>query len=71
MRRPGIADNGLTAPVGAGLDQMGGGSCRSRREPSWRRSEFLGFPLVELVENGDYPGSSHFFFNIGNRNLLG
>src|SRR5215831_8483720 len=32
---------------------------------------FLGFPLVELVENRDYPGSSHFFFDIGNGNLLG
>jgi glyoxylase I family protein len=32
---------------------------------------FLGFPLVELVENRDYPGSSHFFFDIGNDNLLG
>jgi glyoxylase I family protein len=32
---------------------------------------FLGFPLVELVENRDYAGSSHFFFDIGNRNLLG
>lgn len=31
----------------------------------------LGFPLVELVENRDYVGSSHFFFDIGNRNLLG
>ncbi|MGH8960782.1 MAG: VOC family protein [Jatrophihabitantaceae bacterium] len=31
----------------------------------------LGFPLVELVENRDYIGSSHFFFDIGNRNLLG
>ena len=31
----------------------------------------LGFPLVELVENRDYRGSSHFFFDIGNRNLLG
>ncbi len=33
--------------------------------------ELLGFPLVELVENRDYQGSSHFFFDIGNRNLLG
>jgi glyoxylase I family protein len=33
--------------------------------------EFLGFPLVELVENRDYQGSNHFFFDIGNRNLLG
>ncbi len=33
--------------------------------------DFLGFPLVELIENRDYAGSSHFFFDIGNRNLLG
>jgi glyoxylase I family protein len=32
---------------------------------------FLGFPLVELVENRDYAGSSHFFFDLGNGNLLG
>lgn len=31
----------------------------------------LGFPLVELVENRDYQGSSHFFFDLGNRTLLG
>jgi glyoxylase I family protein len=30
----------------------------------------LGFPVVELFENRDYPGSTHFFFDIGNRNLL-
>jgi glyoxylase I family protein len=30
----------------------------------------LEFPLVELFENRDYPGSTHFFFDIGNRNLL-
>ena len=34
-------------------------------------SELLGFPLVELVENRDYPGSSHFFFDLGNQTLLG
>jgi glyoxylase I family protein len=33
--------------------------------------DLLGFPLVELVENRDYEGSSHFFFDIGNGNLLG
>src|SRR3954469_1377280 len=33
--------------------------------------DLLGFPLIELVENRDYPGSSHFFFDIGNRTLLG
>lgn len=31
----------------------------------------LGFPLVELVENRDYAGSTHFFFDLGNRTLLG
>lgn len=30
----------------------------------------LGFPLTELIENRDYAGSSHFFFDIGNGNLL-
>jgi catechol 2,3-dioxygenase-like lactoylglutathione lyase family enzyme len=30
----------------------------------------LGFPLTELLENRDYPGSSHFFFDLGNQNLL-
>ena len=32
--------------------------------------DVLGFPLTELIENWDYPGSSHFFFDIGNGNLL-
>ena len=32
--------------------------------------ELLGFPLTELIENRDYPGSSHFFFDIGHGNLL-
>lgn len=30
----------------------------------------LGFPLTELIENRDYPGSSHFFFDIGHGNLI-
>ena len=30
----------------------------------------LGFPLVELVENRDYKGSTHFFFDIGHGNAL-
>jgi glyoxylase I family protein len=33
--------------------------------------DLVGFPLVELFENRDYEGSSHFFFDIGNQNLLG
>ncbi|MGB6038392.1 MAG: VOC family protein, partial [Gordonia sp. (in: high G+C Gram-positive bacteria)] len=30
----------------------------------------LEFPLTEVIENRDYAGSTHFFFNIGNGNLL-
>src|SRR4051794_10516890 len=30
----------------------------------------LEFPLTELIENRDYPGSSHFFFDLGNGNLI-
>jgi glyoxylase I family protein len=33
--------------------------------------DLLGFPFIELVENRDYPGSSHFFFDLGNDTLLG
>ena len=32
--------------------------------------DVLGFPLTELIENRDYAGSSHFFFDIGHSNLL-
>jgi catechol 2,3-dioxygenase-like lactoylglutathione lyase family enzyme len=32
--------------------------------------ELLEFPLTEVIENRDYPGSTHFFFDIGNQNLL-
>jgi len=45
--------------------------CKDVEETFRFYQEFLGFPLVELVENRDYAGSSHFFFDIGNRNLLG
>jgi glyoxylase I family protein len=30
----------------------------------------IGFPLVEMFENRDSPGSMHFFFDIGHDNLL-
>ncbi len=30
----------------------------------------LGFPLIEMFENRDYDGSTHFFFDIGNGNTL-
>jgi len=32
--------------------------------------DVLEFPLTELFENRDYQGSTHFFFDIGNGNLL-
>ena len=32
--------------------------------------DVLGFPLTELIENRDYPGSSHFFFDVGNGNAV-
>ncbi|ABL82185.1 MULTISPECIES: VOC family protein [unclassified Nocardioides] len=32
--------------------------------------EVLEFPLTEIVENRDYAGSNHFFFDIGNGNLI-
>jgi glyoxylase I family protein len=45
--------------------------CRDVEETIRFYQELLGFPLVELVENRDYRGSTHFFFDIGNGNLLG
>ena len=30
----------------------------------------LGFPLIEMFENRDYEGSTHFFFDIGEGNTL-
>ena len=45
--------------------------CKDVEETIRFYQEFLGFPLVELVENRDYTGSSHFFFDLGNRTLLG
>jgi glyoxylase I family protein len=45
--------------------------CQDTEETIKFYQEMLGFPLVELVENRDYAGSNHFFFDIGNHNLLG
>jgi glyoxylase I family protein len=44
--------------------------CRDPEETIRFYQDLLGFPLVELFENRDYPGSTHFFFDIGNRNML-
>ncbi len=32
--------------------------------------DVLEFPLTEIFENRDYPGSNHFFFDLGHGNLL-
>jgi len=32
--------------------------------------DVLEFPLTEIFENRDYAGSNHFFFDLGNGNLL-
>ena len=32
--------------------------------------DVLGFPLIEMFENRDYAGSTHFFFDIGHGNTL-
>jgi catechol 2,3-dioxygenase-like lactoylglutathione lyase family enzyme len=32
--------------------------------------DLLGFPLVEMFENRDLPGSTHFFFDIGHGNTI-
>ena len=32
--------------------------------------ELLEFPLTDIFENRDYQGSNHFFFDIGNDNLI-
>ena len=45
--------------------------CRDVEETIRFYQGLLGFPLVEVVENRDYRGSTHFFFDIGNGNLLG
>jgi catechol 2,3-dioxygenase-like lactoylglutathione lyase family enzyme len=32
--------------------------------------DLLGFPLTDMFENRDLPGSTHFFFDLGNGNAL-
>jgi glyoxylase I family protein len=32
--------------------------------------DVLGFPLIEVMENRDYRGSAHIFFDLGHNNLL-
>jgi catechol 2,3-dioxygenase-like lactoylglutathione lyase family enzyme len=38
--------------------------------PESAAREVLEFPLTEVIENRDYAGSTHFFFDLGHGNLL-
>lgn len=44
--------------------------CRDVEETVLFYAGLLGFPLTDIFENRDYPGSNHFFFDIGNDNLI-
>jgi glyoxylase I family protein len=44
--------------------------CNDVEETIQFYQELMGFPLVELMENRDYKGSTHLFFDMGNDNLL-
>lgn len=58
-------------PTNAGGVHHAAFICKDVEETIRFYQDFLGFPLVELVENRDYAGSNHFFFDIGNHNMLG
>lgn len=75
-RREELRSTYLRAPAERGASTVRGFHhvaliCKDVEETIKFYQELLGFPLVELVENRDYAGSSHFFFDVGNRNLLG
>src|ERR1044072_2475990 len=44
--------------------------CSDVERPIRFYQDVLGFPLTDIFENRDYKGSNHFFFDIGNGNLL-
>ena len=58
------------ASTARGLHHFARGLLRTSRRRSRFYQEVLEFPLTEIFENRDYPGSNHFFFDIGNGNLL-
>lgn len=65
-----VAAAGRPATTGSGIHHAAL-ICRDVEATILFYQGLLGFPLVELVENRDYAGSSHFFFDVGNRTLLG
>jgi catechol 2,3-dioxygenase-like lactoylglutathione lyase family enzyme len=44
--------------------------CRDVEETVRFYQGVLGWPVTELMENRDYAGSTHFFFDVGNGNTL-
>jgi len=44
--------------------------CRDPERTIRFYQDVLGFPLIEVMENRDYRGSTHFFHDIGHGNLL-
>src|SRR6476661_6116181 len=71
LRAKYLVDKGTRAPSTARGIHHAAFVCKDVEETIRFYQDFLGFPLVELVENRDYTGSSHFFFDLGNRTLLG
>jgi catechol 2,3-dioxygenase-like lactoylglutathione lyase family enzyme len=63
-------------PVGERPDSAGRGLhhfaliCRDVERTITFYQDLLEFPLVELFENRDYPGSTHLFFDVGHDNYL-
>jgi catechol 2,3-dioxygenase-like lactoylglutathione lyase family enzyme len=65
-----LVEKGERAPSSArGLHHLALISSSVERTISFYQG-VLEFPLTELFENRDYRGSTHFFFDIGNGNLL-
>ena len=64
-----LPDGERPASIGRGVHHMAL-ICSDPEQTIRFYQELVGFPLVELFENRDYPGSTHFFFDIGNRNML-
>jgi glyoxylase I family protein len=66
----------LLATYGQGGDSPGGGVhhlalvCSDVERTIDFYKDLLGFPLAAVMENRDYPGSTHFFIDIGHGNLL-
>jgi len=65
LRPPG----GRPASAGRGLHHFALLSSDVERTIAFYQ-ELLEFPLVELFENRDYRGSTHFFFDVGHDNYL-